>query len=613
MKRLFIMCMIITGLLAGYVACNETIVSVCFNHAVESSNHFHYGARLSQIITPPAHTDCYSPDPHTMSATELAVYFKGKAPQSILSDRSLFMSDEFVQFAKSGAISLAEYEARITGLYAMISKYGIGDKCVKWLCGDYCWGLEKRIRYLYREILRKKNQREERNEFRQRCHYVIPSAVIRFAREYDIREDSLLKICSNAHEHQLHVEFLALLEEAVTISDYYSLKANDNVFLDALGHGIALGIKANRQHEIAIARIWADYGWEVLEVIKGMGEGLLLCLQNTTELILHPVQSLRNFVHNLGAITGCCAHAIGTALRWEEMMERGDALLMISEMDAVADQITTIGSACAQELAHISNREIAKQITAIVADVVLTHKILTLGSTLCARIGPLAGDVITAIDIARSESPVLQTAEGIVMKASENVSKVGGAALEVIKNSRLALETVHAEYMAHLEVELGPLRSLFDNKVKGFAEFANKYIKIEYKHILGIEELIWQYEELLKNIKGFHHDFMNTFKNSGILEFTDQVMYEHGFYRATVLYEGKKIKDAGTFFPAEWSREKVVKKIYEAYNDFTKSGIKINPERDGKYIVNGFIEEGIEIEMHITQKGRVVTAYPILE
>jgi hypothetical protein len=608
MKRLLTVCAIVIGLLSGYVACNESIASVCFNRAIALSSPFHYGARFSPDSTPPIHTNVYSPDPHTMSATELAVYFKGKAPQSILSDRSLFMSDAFVQFAKSSAIPLAEYEARITGLYAMISKYGIGNKCVKWLCGDYCWGLEKRIRYLYREMLQEKSQRKERNEFRQQCHYVIPSAVITFAQQYDITEDSLLKTCSNAHENQLHFEFLELLEEAVTISDYYALQP-ENVFLDALGHSIALGIKANRQHEIAIARTWADYGWEALEVIKGMGEGLVLCAQNTTELILHPVQSLHNFVHSLGVITGYCAHAIGTTLRWYEMMERGDALLVVQEMDAVADQITAIGSACAQELANRPNREIAKQVTAIVADVFLTHKILTVGSTLCTRIGPLARDVITAIDIARSEAPMVQTADGILMQVSEETSKVGGAAAEILKSTRLALETVHAEYMAHLEIELLALRSLFDNKVKGFAEFANKYIKIDYKHILGMDFVFDSQGSA--NLSGFHHDLMSAIERTGVIEFANKVIYKNGFYSANLVVDGAKVPKS--FFPSEWSREKVIQKICEAYNDFIKSNVIPKPRPNGKYLISGYIEEGIKIEIWITKKGKVVTAYPILK
>jgi hypothetical protein len=73
------------------------------------------------------------------------------------------------------------------------------------------------------------------------------------------------------------------------------------------------------------------------------------------------------------------------------------------------------------------------------------------------------------------------------------------------------------------------------------------------------------------------------------------------------------VKYKGTFFPADWSREKVVDKIYEAYNSFIKSGMKPTATKDNKYLIKGMIEEGFEIEMRITKNGHVVTAYPILK
>jgi hypothetical protein len=106
---------------------------------------------------------------------------------------------------------------------------------------------------------------------------------------------------------------------------------------------------------------------------------------------------------------------------------------------------------------------------------------------------------------------------------------------------------------------------------------------------------------------------MNTFRNSGIFEFVNEVIYEHGFYKATILHRGNKIKNIGTFFPAHWSRKKVIEKIYEAYGNFIKSGVKPMTTKDDKYLIRGLIEEGFEIEMRITKKGHVVTAYPILE
>jgi hypothetical protein len=226
------------------------------------------------------------------------------------------------------------------------------------------------------------------------------------------------------------------------------------------------------------------------------------------------------------------------------------------------------------------------------------------------RVSNINSAIAQVIETARTESPVVQTTEGMLMRMSEDLRKVGSSVAEVIKDTRLALEAVCAQYAAEVGAELRQLRPLFDNKVKGFAEFANKYIKVDYEHILGIAAEFSR--RGLAQIGGFHHDFMQLVEKSGVIEFADKVMYEHGFYKATLLHNGEIAKRTATFFPAHWSREEVISKIYEAYNNFIKDGAKIMEIKGGKYRFQGFTEEGIKIEMYVTLKGHLVTAYPVL-
>jgi hypothetical protein len=58
--------------------------------------------------------------------------------------------------------------------------------------------------------------------------------------------------------------------------------------------------------------------------------------------------------------------------------------------------------------------------------------------------------------------------------------------------------------------------------------------------------------------------------------------------------------------------QKVIEKIYEAYGNFVKSGIPLELQNDGKYLARGVIEGNVKIEMYITTKGKIVTAYPKL-
>jgi len=53
--------------------------------------------------------------------------------------------------------------------------------------------------------------------------------------------------------------------------------------------------------------------------------------------------------------------------------------------------------------------------------------------------------------------------------------------------------------------------------------------------------------------------------------------------------------------------------IYDVYNSFIVSGKEPFLRSDGKYLLNGWTSEGIEIEIFITQKGLIKTAYPILK
>ena len=171
-------------------------------------------------------------------------------------------------------------------------------------------------------------------------------------------------------------------------------------------------------------------------------------------------------------------------------------------------------------------------------------------------------------------------------------------------------ELFHVDFMKKVQKEIELLRPLFDNKLKGFAEFANKYIKIDYEHLLGMELKFNRFD--VPKIGGFHHDYMNIVEKEGIIEFANKVINKHGVYSVDLMYGTAEIKRGKTFFPSDWSREKVINAIYEAYENFMQSGVPPLLAKNGKYELSGFTKEGIKIEMYITKNGRVTTAYPIV-
>ncbi len=235
-----------------------------------------------------------------------------------------------------------------------------------------------------------------------------------------------------------------------------------------------------------------------------------------------------------------------------------------------------------------------------------------MGHTVCSKLGNTIKRTIKFLkDEGAAGEFALATTDGILLKASENMYKgVGGGVKDLIHNSNVIIETVRAEYMAKLETELENLRLLYDNKVKDVERFGNKYLKPQYKHILGID-LIFGREGMLSKVSGFHHDFMNALEKSGIVEFANKVVYDNGFYKAVLLHNGKVVKQVATFFPSHWSRQKVIETIYEAYGNFLKSGVAAELKK-GKFLVKGLTNDGVTIEMYLTQSGQIVTAYPLL-
>jgi len=221
----------------------------------------------------------------------------------------------------------------------------------------------------------------------------------------------------------------------------------------------------------------------------------------------------------------------------------------------------------------------------------------------------LASALKKGFDAHLADNPVVITAEGIVLKMSNGMKDFNKGPKEIINSTKTLLESVYAPIADILKTEIIAIKKKYDGIKNGFAQITNK-ITMECKHILGMELDLSKKGKL--TVGGFHHDLKNTIEKTDILRFTNRVSYEHGFYKAT-LFDGENFVKNVTFFPAEWSRDTVVSKIYEAYDNFIKSGATGYIEQGNKYVIRGKIKEGIEIEMYITKNGNIVTAYPILE
>jgi len=105
-------------------------------------------------------TSCspHIPNLYFYDAQQLARYFweHGYSEKNILNLRRLYLSNEFVKFAKT----IPGYEEAIERIYKDITRHTCGQRLEAWFRGQHAWKLENRIRKLYNEIQIEKKVRE---------------------------------------------------------------------------------------------------------------------------------------------------------------------------------------------------------------------------------------------------------------------------------------------------------------------------------------------------------------------------------------------------------------------------------------------------------------------
>ncbi len=210
------------------------------------------------------------------------------------------------------------------------------------------------------------------------------------------------------------------------------------------------------------------------------------------------------------------------------------------------------------------------------------------------------------IDNKLANNPVLVTAEGITIQCKDVAKNVGGATKKVITCSRELLIAFGNKVTIQIRKKIPKLRKLFDNKRKGFAEFSNKSIKLDYEHVLGMNLTFSR--RGVPQIGGFHLDHMKNLQKSGLFKFNNIKTHKSGFYSADKIFNNNFVKN-NSFFPPNWTHEEVAEAIFEAYDNADKLNAVI---KKGKYILEGFTKQGIKIEMAITKNGKITTAYPRL-
>ena len=298
------------------------------------------------------------------------------------------------------------------------------------------------------------------------------------------------------------------------------------------------------------------------------------------------------------AATTACESHVATCRELGEM-----AAAAASEL--TAEQLIDFGAQCAADAVFFNGAIRAAQYI----------KKINLAARANKGGSELVGQLKHALDVALKDKQIAVTAEGMIFRMADEAGEMGGAArevrayAEVLTSANDLLKSAHSGMIAQLHTELEGVRKVFDMTRQGFGEFASKWIKVSYEHILGFDLEFTR--RGVAQIGGFHHDMKNAIENSGVLQFMDKVMHKSGFYKANVYHNGTEIKKI-SFFPSHWSRQEVVGSIMEAYDNFKASGAIAKIGRSGKFEIEAFTNEGIKIAMFITQNGVITSAYPLL-
>jgi len=373
------------------------------------------------------------------------------------------------------------------------------------------------------------------------------------------------------------------------------------------------------------AQAIAQYTYNVVKhhaplIVKGAAEGVRESLQGAVHAVCHPIEAVQEVAQSLavaGYYVGKLAYSVYAFDAACELLEADPEHFDQKIREHVIDpQVFT--AVYEHVTNNVSTEDVARVGTKAVVDTMLLHGVTKVVSAIAEE---SVAAFISCMRKAEQSADVALTAENISVKCGEEIASVVQkmentvqnmqAATEIITDSRASIESLTHGFLQEVVQEVEFLKKLFDCKAKGFAEFSNQWIKIPYAHILGME-LKWAKEGSLIKFSGFHLDIKQTIEKSGAIQFINKIVNEHGCYKASLIIDGLEIPKK-TFFPAHWSRQQVIEKIYEAYDNFIKSGMTCDVCKNGKYKINGFTKEGIEIEMFFNKNGQMATAYPIVK
>jgi hypothetical protein len=208
---------------------------------------------------------------------------------------------------------------------------------------------------------------------------------------------------------------------------------------------------------------------------------------------------------------------------------------------------------------------------------------------------------------------VAVTPEGMMLDAAKVVETEGVAAkAEALKNPEQVVARQN-RLIRGVRLKIEKLRNYFHQKITRVAN--PEFESANLEHLFGADKLVKERAGGAVDAKysGLHHDKGWKLVKKGKIEFLSEAKVDPktGAIKVERLkIEGIPLKEPKTFFPAEWSRRKVIDKIIEASKNIVET-VDIGITCDQ---IVGITEEGMKILLVIRRADKfLITAYPYMK
>jgi len=456
-----------------------------------------------------------------------------------------------------------------------------------------------------------KNMLQSPNSLLHKKSYTVLKPVQNIISQYDKQAD-YTTLQGSELQHVLHQELLDLYEQSAQLP-------NTAVFYkEQIAHTGALAREANENGSVLFASQILDYGWTLLEFGKSVALGVKDGVVNVAKAVIHPIDTLTDMVHGVLQIAQLSLAGIKEAGCFSY-----DAAVNKEQMYARIDNYRNTTQQFCASISEIPTQELIRRTTAFLTEAIILHrafKALPQVKQLAKQSSQNAVNYIqkTRQAIEQSRTATTVTIEGIKLPAAQyfeqmvseieaTQSKTGGKQRSILVGT--------AEKFVSAKEELPLLNEKFHKVLKGYGPFEGQRNSIDLEHIFKYN-LISDKNGKFVNFTGFHHDPCFVIAKAQMMDGIQLPLLRKknniaGTYQ--IIFQGKHRDIPKSFFPSEWSREQVVRKIVEAHKNAQRSCSGFVLEKNGNFTLFGETKEKIVVKMVFDKVGTMITAYPLLD